>query len=128
MCFCRSWDISKKGELTEAAVREKAHKDRVTAILWKKGFLYSVSYDGFVKMWDASSLELVQEVKKAHDGQRVQCAAAGPDNFLYTGGDDKVGQQSLVCGVLFPAAVRPTGCLYNCGDEMVGYLNFFWNK
>lgn len=89
---CRAWDINKKGELTEAAVREKAHKDRVTAILWKKGFLYSVSYDGYVKMWDASSLELVQEVKAAHEGQRVQCTAAGPDGFLYTGGDDKVCQ------------------------------------
>ena len=88
---CRAWDISKKGELKEAAVREKAHKDRVTAILWKKGFLYSVSYDGYVKMWDATTMELIQEVKCAHSGQRVQCATVGPDKFLYTGGDDKVG-------------------------------------
>ena len=41
-------------------------------------------------MWDATNLELVMEVRKAHDGQRIQCAAVGPDGFLYTGGDDKV--------------------------------------
>ena len=90
ICY-RAWDIGKKGELTEAVAREKAHKDRVTAVLWKKGFLYSVSYDGYIKMWDATTMELVEKVKNAHDGQRVQCTAVGPDNFLYTGGDDKVG-------------------------------------
>ena len=89
VCY-RAWDIGKKGELTETVAREKAHKDRVTAVLWKKGFLYSVSYDGYIKMWDATTMELVQEVKNAHNGQRVQCTTVGPDNFLYTGGDDKV--------------------------------------
>ncbi len=62
----------------------------MTAILWHKNFLYSVSYDGCIKMWDGTNLELVMEVKKAHDGQRIQCGAIGPDGFLYTGGDDKV--------------------------------------
>ena len=41
-------------------------------------------------MWDATNLELVMEVRKAHEGQRIQCAAVAPDGFLYTGGDDKV--------------------------------------
>ena len=41
-------------------------------------------------MWDANKLELVMEVKKAHEGQRIQCAAVAPDGCLYTGGDDKV--------------------------------------
>ncbi len=40
-------------------------------------------------MWDGTNLELVMEIKKAHDGQRIQCGAIGPDGFLYTGGDDK---------------------------------------
>ena len=61
----------------------------MTAILWHKNFLYSVSYDGCIKMWDGTNLELVMEVKKAHDGQRIQCGAIAPDGFLYTGGDDK---------------------------------------
>ena len=86
----RAWNIAKNGELSEAGAREKAHKDRITSIVWHKNFLYSVSYDGTVKMWDATNLELVMEIKKAHDGQRVQCGAVGPDGFLYTGGDDKV--------------------------------------
>lgn len=89
----RAWNIGKKGELSEAGVREKAHKDRITTILWHKNFLYSLGYDGSVKMWDANKLELVMEVKKAHEGQRIQCAAVAPDGCLYTGGDDKVGGQ-----------------------------------
>lgn len=93
MCY-RSWNIGKKGELSEAGAREKAHKDRITTILWHKNFLYSLGYDGCIKMWDANKLELVMEVKKAHEGQRIQCAAVAPDGCLYTGGDDKVGTQS----------------------------------
>lgn len=84
-------------------MREKAHKDRVTAIVWHKNFLYSVSYDGTVKMWDATNLELVMEVKKAHKGQRIQCASIGPDGFLYTGGDDKVRPFSTASSLPNPA-------------------------
>ena len=91
----RSWAIGKKGELEQGRAREKAHKDRVTALLAHNGFLYSVSYDGSVKMWDADSMELVMEEKAAHDGSRVNCAAIGADGNLYTGGDDKVGHASL---------------------------------
>lgn len=93
ICY-RSWNIGKKGELSEAGAREKAHKDRITTILWHKNFLYSLGYDGCIKMWDANKLELVMEVKKAHAGQRIQCAAVAPDGCLYTGGDDKVGTQT----------------------------------
>ena len=31
----RSWNVGKKGELTPAAARDKAHKGRVSAILYK---------------------------------------------------------------------------------------------
>ena len=86
----RSWNVGKKGELSQAAAREKAHTDRVTAIVWHKGFLYSVSYSGSLKMWDGTTLELVAAVPKAHGGGKIHCAAAGPDGYLYTGGDDKV--------------------------------------
>lgn len=86
----RSWAIDKKGGLEEGRAREKAHKERVTALLAHSGFLYSVSYDGSVKMWDADSMELVMEARGAHEGGRVNCAAVGPDGNLYTGGDDKV--------------------------------------
>lgn len=47
-------------------------------------------------MWDANKLELVMEVKKAHEGQRIQCAAVAPDGCLYTGGDDKVTTEHLL--------------------------------
>ena len=50
----------------------------------------STSYDGSIKMWDANTMELVGEKNSAHEGQRVNCAAVGPDRMLYTGGDDKV--------------------------------------
>lgn len=46
-----SWSIGKGGELTEAAVREKAHEGRVTSLAWcKTGLVYSVSYDGQLKV------------------------------------------------------------------------------
>ena len=62
----------------------------MTALLAHAGFLYSASYDGAVKMWDADTMELVQDVKRAHEGGRVNCATVGADGNLYTGGDDKV--------------------------------------
>ncbi len=97
---CRSWKIGKKGELEPGKAREKAHKDRVTALLAHAGFLYSASYDGAVKMWDADTMELVQDVKRAHEGGRINCATIGADGNLYTGGDDKVRtQHSRLCGL-----------------------------
>ncbi|DBA82342.1 hypothetical protein WJX79_008773 [Trebouxia sp. C0005] len=105
----RAWNIGKKGELSEAGAREKAHKDRVTAILWHKNFLYSISYDGCIKMWDGTNLELVMEVKKAHDGQRIQCGAIAPDGFLYTGGDDKLVRRWRL-GSLMPAEADTLFC------------------
>lgn len=105
----RAWNIGKKGELSEAGAREKAHKDRVTAILWHKNFLYSLSYDGCVKMWDATNLELVMEVRAAHEGQRIQCGAIGPDGFLYTGGDDKLVRRWKL-GSLVPSEADALHC------------------
>lgn len=70
----------------------------MTSLLAHAGFLYSASYDGSVKMWDADTMELVQDVKKAHEGGRINCAAIGADGNLYTGGDDKVC--SLACHLL----------------------------
>lgn len=87
----RSWALSKKGELTESRAREKAHKGRVTAITAAGGFLYSVSWDGSLKMWDATTMELVMAVNNAHEGTRIHCVAVGADGSLYTGGEDKVG-------------------------------------
>jgi pleiotropic regulator 1 len=86
----RSWQVGKKGELTPGAARDKAHKERISAILYKSGFLYSVSLDGSVKMWDAATLELIQCCQGAHDGGKVHCGAVGPDGRLYTGGEDKL--------------------------------------
>ncbi|KAL4420306.1 hypothetical protein ABPG77_001396 [Micractinium sp. CCAP 211/92] len=86
----RAWSIGKKGELQEVACRKKAHGERVTAIALKGGLLYSVSYDGGLKAWDADSLEIVVDRSSAHGGERVHCLATGPDGLLYTGGDDKL--------------------------------------
>ena len=57
----------------------------------------STSYDGSIKMWDANTMELVGEKNHAHEGQRVNCAAVGPDRMLYTGGDDKVSPCGRTC-------------------------------
>eukprot|EP00884_Botryococcus_braunii_P014677 jgi/Botrbrau1/2320/Bobra.39_1s0009.1 len=42
-----------------------AHKDRITGLVCHKNFLYSVSRDGSLKMWDSSTLELLAEVPNA---------------------------------------------------------------
>ena len=42
-------------------------------------------------------MELVGEKNHAHEGQRVNCAAVGPDRMLYTGGDDKVSTCARSC-------------------------------
>lgn len=86
----RSWKINKQGDLTESASREKAHDGRVTQIVAHNSILYSVSYDGALKAWDAETLELVMTVKGAHDGARIQAMTIGPDGILYTGGDDQL--------------------------------------
>ncbi|EIE23228.1 WD40 repeat-like protein [Coccomyxa subellipsoidea C-169] len=105
----RSWAIDKKGNLEEGRAREKAHRERVTALLAHNGFLYSVSYDGSVKMWDADSMELVMEAANAHEGGRVNCAAIGPDGNLYTGGDDKLVRRWRL-GSLNPAPSNALFC------------------
>lgn len=46
----RSWNMGKTGELTEAAVREKAHDGRITSILVNGSLLYSAGYDGTIKV------------------------------------------------------------------------------
>lgn len=85
-----SWVVDKVGKLGQAAVREKAHADRITAIVHHKNFLFSASYDGYIRAWNAETLELVMEMPAAHAGSRVLCLAIGPDGLLYSGGEDKL--------------------------------------
>ncbi len=42
-------------------------------------------------------MELLREVQGAHGGERIYCAAIGPDKRLYTGGDDKVRRRRWRC-------------------------------
>ena len=102
--------MGKKGEMEAAGARDKAHRDRVTGLVHAGGFLYSVSHDGTLKMWDAASLELVMEERAAHDGGRLHCAAAAPDGHLYTGGDDKVRRPSRMAQPASPPKC-PAGLL-----------------
>ncbi len=117
----RAWAVGKKGELEPAGARGKAHRDRVTGLAAAGGFLYSVSYDGTVKMWDAASLELVMEERGAHAGGRLHCAAAAADGHLYTGGDDKARAASRTLAVflasVFAAAAITTAFRALCGMQ-----------
>lgn len=85
-----SWLITKNGDLVETTHRAKAHGDRATVVRAHGTVVFSASYDGSVKMWDAATMELIEQVDKAHDGQRVTCLAVGPNGLVYTGGDDKL--------------------------------------
>lgn len=60
VCLHRAWSIGRKaGELTEVACRKKAHGERVAGMALRGGLLYSVSYDGSLKAWDADNLDIV---------------------------------------------------------------------
>lgn len=85
-----SFNIDKKGDLTVAATVAKAHTDRVTALALTDGLLFSTSYDGTVRAWDATTLEPALSIPEAHQGERVHCMVVGPDGLLYTGGGDKL--------------------------------------
>lgn len=80
----------------------QAHMDRITGLVYHKNFLYSVSRDGTLKMWDSSTLELLAEVPSAHNGAHVTCICIGPDDFLYTGGADNFVRRWTL-GELLPA-------------------------
>lgn len=84
----RSFTIGKSGGLTPAACRPKAHSDRVCSLVLDGGILFSASYDGSIKSWDADSLEIVAASGAAHGGERVNCLALGPGRLLYSGGGD----------------------------------------
>lgn len=100
----RCWSIdSKTGHLTLITSNETAHTGRVPGLAWRAGFLYTASADGTVRMWDAS-LDLVTSVRNAHDGERVNCLAIGPEGVIYTGGDDKLVRR-------WHSGVKPEGLL-----------------
>ncbi|GLC40246.1 hypothetical protein PLESTB_001309500 [Pleodorina starrii] len=85
-----SWNITRAGDLQAGPSQDKAHEGRVSACTISGGRVFTVSYDGSVKAWDVDTLELVAEVKGAHNGEKIFCAAFGANGVLFTGGDDKL--------------------------------------
>jgi hypothetical protein len=67
-----------------------AHDHRISGLALHGNTLYSVSYDGWLKAWNADKLGLVAAIPDAHDGTKIHAAVIGPDGLLYTGGDDQV--------------------------------------
>jgi len=84
----RAFAIGKNGTLAPGPIRPKAHGDRVTALALGENLLFSCSYDGSIKAWDAATLEIVAVVQAAHAGERVHCLTLGPRKMLYSGGGD----------------------------------------
>lgn len=83
-----SWEIAKTGELIYSSVC-KAHRDRVTALVWNDGVLFSAGTDGSIRSWSEADLDPIGTFNDAHDGARVNCLAIGPDGVLYSGGEDQ---------------------------------------
>lgn len=82
-----SWTIERKGKLVPAVTLQDAHKGRITAVVLHKNHLFSVGFDGHLKMWNASTLECEADIADAHTG-KIHCATLGADGLLHTGGDD----------------------------------------
>ncbi|GFR47781.1 hypothetical protein Agub_g9550, partial [Astrephomene gubernaculifera] len=76
--------------LVEGPCVERAHEGRVAACVAHGDRVFTVSYDGSIKAWQASTLTLLAEVRGAHRGEKVICAAVGANGVLFTGGDDKL--------------------------------------
>ncbi|CAD7702188.1 unnamed protein product [Ostreobium quekettii] len=85
-----SWEISNQGGFQKANSKEGAHQGRVSSMALHKDMLYTVGFDGHLKVWDASSMDLLVDISGAHEGKRIRCVTMGPDGTLYTGGDDKM--------------------------------------
>ncbi|KAL4527880.1 hypothetical protein Ndes2437B_g00012 [Nannochloris sp. 'desiccata'] len=107
----RQWDMARAVPsaagttvVEKAACRPKAHNDRVCALVLDGGILFSASYDGSIKSWDADSLEIVAASGAAHGGERVNCLALGPGRLLYSGGGDCLVRRWMP-GLLTEAAV-----------------------
>lgn len=83
-----SWEIAKTGELIYSSFC-KAHKDRVTALVWNEGVLFSAETDGSIRSWSDDDLDPIGTFNDAHEGARVNCLAIGPDGVLYSGGEDQ---------------------------------------
>lgn len=109
----QAWTVDKRtGALALSHSEPKAHSDRITASRWLGNYLYTVGYDGSLKMWD-HQLQLVSAVKAAHDthegsARRIHCITVGSDGHIYTGGDDKLIRRWRAgvsgAGLLAPAA------------------------
>jgi len=82
--------VGRKGDIALQSSRPKAHADRVTGLAVGGGMVFSSSYDGSIKAWDASNLEIVAVAEAAHNGERVRCLALAPNQVLYSGGGDKM--------------------------------------
>jgi len=87
----RSWSLnSKSGALTLGKEVTGAHSSRITGLAIHGPHLYSVSLDGCIHVWRTHDLVCVAQVKAAHDNKKIHAIAFGPDDILYTGGDDKL--------------------------------------
>ncbi|KAF5836356.1 WD40-repeat-containing domain protein [Dunaliella salina] len=87
----RSWSLnSKSGALSLGKEVVGAHSSRITGLTIHGPHLYSVSLDGCIRVWRTQDLVCVAQVKAAHDGKKIHAVAFGPDDILYTGGDDKL--------------------------------------
>ncbi|KAK0586284.1 hypothetical protein LWI29_004220 [Acer saccharum] len=63
------------------------HCDTVSDLTVKDGFVYSVSWDKSIKIWNAKSYKCLESVCKAHE-DAVNAVAVSENGVIYTGSSD----------------------------------------
>eukprot|EP01025_Chloroclados_australasicus_P001295 TRINITY_DN10361_c0_g2_i1.p1 TRINITY_DN10361_c0_g2~~TRINITY_DN10361_c0_g2_i1.p1 ORF type:complete len:366 (+),score=34.01 TRINITY_DN10361_c0_g2_i1:99-1196(+) len=118
----QSWRVMSNGQLVDGQLRKNTHTGRVTDVLVFNGIVYSVGHDGALRAWCADNLDCIMEVKKAHEGQRIQCLCVGPRGILFTGGDDNQIRKWV------PETLTPRGQPMHCHGGSIRVLKSFVSK
>ncbi|KRX08534.1 WD40-repeat-containing domain [Pseudocohnilembus persalinus] len=78
------WDFKEGKSMTQ---RWSMHSNRVEQILIQDQYIFSVSQDNRVILWDENSLEKISDIKNVHTNQ-IFSACLSSDGHIFTAGND----------------------------------------
>ena len=118
-------DISKREPMSCFKVVEDAHNNWVTALALQDGIIYTGSWDGTIKAWDAETLEhcgtMEAHVKQGSIG-RIR-ALTVTDKYLWSASDDETikvwGLKNLCCVATLTGHSGWVMCLVSNQDRLI---------